>query len=272
MRWQRNVGVAFAISLVVLTTATGAEPASLKLELRSRTQPFKGSDEWQEFTLGREFKPSETAVVICDMWDKHWCDKATERCGVLAEKMEVVVKDLRARGVLIIHAPSECMDHYKDAKARQRVLGLKKVEPPKGSNLIDPELPIDAKEGGCDDEKPVKSFKAWSKQHPAITISDEDAISDQGSEIYSLMQERGIKNLLVMGVHTNMCILNRSFGIKQMTRWGVRCVLVRDLTDAMYNPKKSPFVKHEEGTELVIQHIEKYWCPSVLSSDLKAKK
>jgi hypothetical protein len=72
-----------------------------------------------------------------------------------------------------------------------------------------------------------------------------------------------------MGVHTNMCVLNRSFAIKQMTRWGIRCVLVRDLTDAMYNPKKRPNVTHEEGTELVIGHIEKWWCPTVLSSELR---
>jgi hypothetical protein len=36
----------------------------------------------------------------------------------------------------------------------------------------------------------------------------------------------------------------------------------------MYNPKKAPFVSHDEGTELVVKHIEKYWCPSVLSKDL----
>jgi hypothetical protein len=71
-----------------------------------------------------------------------------------------------------------------------------------------------------------------------------------------------------MGVHTNMCILNRSFAIKQMTKWGLRCILVRDLTDAMYDPKAQPFVTHEQGTELVIQHIEKHWCPTVESAEL----
>jgi hypothetical protein len=65
-----------------------------------------------------------------------------------------------------------------------------------------------------------------------------------------------------------MCILNRGFAIKQMTRWGIRCILVRDLTDAMCNPRKPPYVSHAAGTELVIQHIEKYWCPTILSSDL----
>jgi hypothetical protein len=47
-----------------------------------------------------------------------------------------------------------------------------------------------------------------------------------------------------MGVHTNICILNRGFGIRQMTRLGFNIVLVRDLTDAMYDPRTRPFVSH----------------------------
>jgi hypothetical protein len=48
----------------------------------------------------------------------------------------------------------------------------------------------------------------------------------------------------------------------------MRCVLVRDLTDAMYNPASRPFVSHAAGTELVIEHIEKYWAPTTTSDAL----
>ena len=111
-------------------------------------------------------------------------------------------------------------------------------------------------------------YQAWTKQHAAIRIAAPDLISDNGAEIYGALKARGIDTLLVAGVHTNMCILNRSFAIKQMTKWGVKCILLRDLTDAMYSPKDRPYVNHEAGTELVIEHIEKYWCPTALSSDL----
>jgi hypothetical protein len=93
-------------------------------------------------------------------------------------------------------------------------------------------------------------------------------VTDKGQEVYNLLQQLGIKNLILMGVHTNMCVLHRSFAIKAMTRWGVRCVLIRDLTDTMYNPKRPPQVPHDRGTELVVEYIERYWCPSVLSDDL----
>ena len=71
-----------------------------------------------------------------------------------------------------------------------------------------------------------------------------------------------------MGVHTNFCILNRSFGIRQMTKLGRNVVLTRDLTDALCDPRQPPFVSHARGTELVVEHIERHWCPSILSTDL----
>lgn len=72
-----------------------------------------------------------------------------------------------------------------------------------------------------------------------------------------------------MGVHTNMCVLHRTFAIKRMTRLGVNCVLVRDLTDSMYNPKAKPYVGHDGGTALIIGHIETHWCPTILRRDLR---
>ncbi len=244
------------------------KPGSLKLALRSRVEPFKGSGAWDEVTVRKELPPGQTALVICDMWDRHWCESASKRCDVLARKAAPVVAALRKRGVTIIHCPSDCMGFYKDTPQRKAILAIPKAVLPKNRVLADPPLPIDDSDGGCDDDKPIRSYRAWTRQHPAIGIAEGDFISDSGVEVYNLLAKRGIRNLLVLGVHTNMCVLNRTFAIKQMTRWGIRCVLVRDLTDSMYNPKKRPFVSHEQGTELVVQHIEKHWCPSVLSSDL----
>jgi nicotinamidase-related amidase len=264
-------------SLALLAPAVlllcGADPKpqpehTLKLSLRTRVETFKGSGAWDEVVVPRALNGDETAVVLCDMWDNHWCPNAAARCGELAKKMPPVLDALRARGVLVIHAPSECMDFYKDAPQRKRILEAKKIDPPQPLDLTDPKLPCDDTDGGCDSDQPVKQFKAWSREHPAIPIAEQDLISDNGAEIYSYLKQHGVKNLLVMGVHANMCILNRTFAIKQMTKWGIRCVLVRDLTDAMYNPKMAPFVSHQEGTERIIQHIEKYWCPSALSADL----
>ena len=90
-------------------------------------------------------------------------------------------------------------------------------------------------------------------------------------EAYYLIRQRGIKNVIVMGVHTNMCVLSRPFSIRQMVYQGQNIVLMRDMTDTMYNPRMRPYVSHFQGTDRVINHIEKYWCPTVTSADLIGK-
>lgn len=239
----------------------------LRLNLRSRVEIFKGSEIWEEVTVQKDFPVNETLILLCDVWDKHWCKGATERVNIMVPKMNEVIKVARSNGVKIIHAPSDTMDFYANTSQRKRMIEAPYSESPPPLDISSPPLPIDDSDGGCDTEGDI-SHKAWSKQHPGIEIMEDDGISDKGQEVYNFMRRHGIKNMIIMGVHTNMCVLGRSFAIKQMTKWGIRCVLVKDLTDAMYNPKKAPYVSHERGTELVIEYIEKYWCPSILSKDL----
>jgi nicotinamidase-related amidase len=247
------------------TRSSGA----IRLPLRTRVELFKGSDVWEEVRLVREIPVAETAVIICDMWDKHWCAGATRRVDELVRKMAPVVDRARERGIQIIHSPSETMEFYKHYPQRRRMLEITRLGPPAPIPLAEPKLPIDDTDGGCDTLGDA-FYTAWKRQHPGLTIGDGDVISDQGSEVYGFLWHKGIGHLLVMGVHTNMCILNRTFAIKQMTRWGIHCILVRDLTDTMYDPKDWPFVSHDEGTELVVRHIEKHWCPSTTGGELLA--
>jgi len=255
------------VSLLVALSLLAASGPVLNLKLRTRVEAFKGSGEWQEVHFPLQLAARETALIICDMWDNHWCRGAAQRVVVLAKKAAPVLELARQRGILIIHAPSDTMGFYKDAPQRQAILSIPRAAAPAPLSVADAPLPIDDSDGGCDTPGD-KPHKAWTRQHALIRVAPEDLVSDNGAEVYSALQQRGIHTLLVMGVHTNMCILNRTFAIKQMTKWGVRCILIRDLTDAMYDPQDRPQVSHEQGTELVIQHIEKYWAPTVLSSQL----
>ncbi|MHB1034860.1 MAG: isochorismatase family protein [Pirellulales bacterium] len=286
--WVRRMSILSVVGLLgwfAMERLTGAQPADdkskdvFRLHLRTRVETAKGSGVWQEKVAEARFVPGETAIVICDMWNKHWCQSASRRCDALARKMAPIIDSARARGVRIIHAPSDTMDFYKDSSARRRMLAVPKVEPPKPIGgwyslelAKEGPLPIDDADGGCDDQPQCRQGKAWSRQHPAISVRDEDVVSENGREVYSYLRQQGIKNIIYVGVHTNMCVLGRSFGIRQMTTLGFNTVLVRDLTDTMYNPRQRPFVSHDRGTELVIEHVEKHWCPTITSEDLAAKR
>jgi len=246
--------------------------ARLCLNLRRQvlTHDEGGHACWQVVTKRRVIPARKTAVLICDVWDQHWSRGASERVAKMAPRINRVVKAARAKGAQIIHAPSETMDFYAGTPARQRMIETPRIAPPEPREHPDPPLPIDDSDGGSDTGN-QRPFKAWSRQHPAIEIDqDRDGISEDGQEIHSFLQQRGVRQVIIMGVHTNMCILNRSFGIKQMVKWGVNIALARDLTDAMYNPAMRPYVSHDAGTKLVVEYIEKFWCPSIASRDLVA--
>ncbi len=240
----------------------------LTLNLRTRVASRAGSGPPEAVEHPATCDAAATALLLCDMWDDHWCHSAARRYDLLAERMNPVVGAARARGVQIIHAPSDCMEFYQDMPQRRRMLEIAPVAPPPERPIAEPPLPIDDSDGGCDDGESGPERRVWTRQHAAIAIEAPDAISDSGAEIFSLLRQQAITTLLIMGVHTNRCVLTRSFGIRQMLRWGVSCILVRDLTDAGYNPARRPYVSHDAGTELVIQYIEQYYCPTIRSQDL----
>jgi nicotinamidase-related amidase len=262
--------------LVTLSLSVMAEP--LKLQTRRQMETAPKSGEWNTEEKAVEWEPKKTAIIICDMWDKHWCKGATERVAEMAPRMNEVVKAARAKGVLIIHSPSDTMKFYEGTPERKRAQDAPVATPPVPLQRwckLDPAkeapLPIDDSDGGCDDEPQCKNYTAWKREIPILEIAKEDAVTDS-NEAYNLLQQRGIENVIVMGVHANICVLGRPFSIRQMVGVGKNVVLMRDMTDTMYNSRMRPFVNHFRGTDLIVQHIERYWCPSVTSVDFLGGK
>jgi nicotinamidase-related amidase len=282
-----------ASGLAILASASlvGADANGIDLTLRSRPEK---NGKYELAATKQTWPAAKLAVIVCDMWDAHHCLNAVRREEQMVPRMDAFLKEARSRGALIIHAPSSCMEPYKDHPARKRAQAA-----PAAKNLpraIDQwcskipaeekgKYPIDQTDGGEDDDPAEHAewhakLKAmgrnpkapWKSQHAGLTIRDEDAISDSGVEIWNLLEERGIDHVLLLGVHTNMCVLGRPFGLRQMAKNGKTVALVRDLTDTMYNPKMPPQVSHFEGTRLIVEHIEKYVCPTITSDQLLGGK
>jgi type 1 glutamine amidotransferase/nicotinamidase-related amidase len=212
----------------------------------------------------------------------------------MAPRMNAVIAKLREQGAFVIHAPSSCMAAYEDTPMRKRA-----KDAPKAKNLP-PDIgawcrqipaeekgryPIDQSDGGEDDEKEEHARWAakltdlgrnprepWKRQYDVLKMDERDAVSDSGVEIWNLLEERGIANVILVGVHTNMCVLGRPFGLRQLAKNGKSVVLMRDMTDTMYNPARWPHVGHFRGTDLIVEHIEKFVCPTITSDQLLGGK
>lgn len=274
--------------LCLLSSPTNAAEKSFPLTLRSRYESQAGSRKFHIVYKKEHWNAKQTAVIVCDMWDLHHCLNASRRVGELAPRINQFLKLARQQGATIIHSPSSCMKFYENHPARKNAQNIPKAAnmPAKiGSwcHIIPAEekgvYPIDQSDGGLDDD--LKEFESWQKvlksigrnpgapwkrENELLEIKDADFISDIGQEVWSILEHRGIKNVLLVGVHTNMCVLGRPFGLRQMVKNGKNVALVRDLTDTMYNPKMKPFVSHFTGTDLIVEHIEKWICPTVTSN------
>jgi type 1 glutamine amidotransferase/nicotinamidase-related amidase len=285
----------FVVALAMLAPALVArafdESGKLSLRLRSRVEV---DGLFRLVETPASWASKETAFIVCDMWDSHHCLNAVRREKEMAPTMERVLQAARGRGAVIIHAPSSCMDPYKDHPARKHA-----TETPR-SKALPKEIaswcykipneekgvyPIDQTDGGEDDD-PAEHKKwadelaamgrnpraPWKSQIDVLTIADDDYISDDGEEIWSILEAKGVKNVVLMGVHLNMCVLGRPFGLRQMAKNGKTVALMRDLTDTMYNPKRSPYVGHFAGTDLMVEHVEKYVAPTITSDQILGGK
>jgi nicotinamidase-related amidase len=281
-----------AIVLISLTPSVGwTDSNAIKLSLRSQVKDTSQPENaFRNLVRDEAWTARQTAVIVCDMWDSHHCYRAVQRENQMVPRMDSLLSTLRMRGATVIHAPSSCMAAYQDHPARQRVLEVPKVTSPEGINSwchsIPAEesatYPIDQSDGGEDDTPEEHAAWAekleaqglnpkapWTRQHAGLTIDQErDFISDRGDEVWNILQAQNIENVILVGVHTNMCVLGRPFGLRQLAKNGVNVVLMRDLTDTMYNPQAWPHVSHSEGTALIISHIERHVCPTITSDQI----
>jgi nicotinamidase-related amidase len=252
-------------------------PGLMRLHLRERKETAPGSKQFKVVERTVDWEVSKTAIIVIDCWDGHYCRSAAQRLGVMVPRMNQALTAARNHGVMVIFAPSGVVHMYADLPNRKRMQQAPAAKAPAGwafekwcdlDPSREPPMPVDTSKNASDDPMVFAAVQQFGRQHPGLDIIGYDGVSDSGKEIFNFCEAEGIKNIVIMGVHTNMCILGRPFGIRANVRLGRNVVLARDLTDAMYDPRQPPYVSHARGTELVIEHIEKYWCPSILSDDL----
>ena len=195
------------------------------------------------------------------------------RTNNLADHIARFLHQARDQGVRIVHSPSGTLDFYREHPARKRAI-LDQISIAEYPNwyprdpLLEPSLPIDDTDGGCACTPACTSRKVFARQTPRLSVEETDAVSTDLGEILALFDHWGVQHILIVGVHLNMCVLGRSFGIRQWLKRDRDIVLVRDLTDVMYNPAMAPGVPLGQALDLVVTHIEHYLCPSVLSHQL----
>ncbi len=115
MRILANRAIELLAIGLILAPNMMADEKKLSLTLRSRTEgaPEKVVEKKVNWEAGK------TALIICDMWDDHWCKSAARRVGEMAGPMNKMVKAAREKGIFIIHAPSSVVSFYDKTPQRK---------------------------------------------------------------------------------------------------------------------------------------------------------
>src|SRR5262249_17370717 len=115
-------------ALSSLVMSIHAADSTITVHKRGRIEASPGK--WAVKETAEAWQPGQTAMIVCDMWDSHHCLNAVRRCVEMAPRMNEVLSKARGQGVLIVHAPSSCMEAYKDQPGRKLVQSA-----PKAANL-----------------------------------------------------------------------------------------------------------------------------------------
>ncbi len=265
------------VTAVLATSCAGSafsQAATFDLRLQSR-DPKTGAVVLNTTKLD----PKKTAIVVIDMWDRHWCKTYTARVANLVPRMNEAVAAARKLGIQIVWAPSDVLDFYKDAPQRKAMQAIPAHAPPAQIAFDPPQAP----QGDyceCGSDQPCKAKgKAWSRQNAALAIAEGDLIGDcnNGQELLNLCAERGLDTLLYMGVASNMCVCYRGFGMINLHKHGLRTIFVADLVEAImangFNPATKsldPNFTPAKGTAVVQRFLEQHVAPSIESRQLLA--
>ena len=242
--------------LAVQATAAGTLPVELQ-----RRDPATG----QPTVTHAELDPARVGVVVVDMWNWHWCKTATARVGALVPRMKPVVDEARALGMTIFWCPSDVADNYVGTVPYESAFSASKVPLPALAELNCPPAP----DGGgcaCGRERCQGNY-GWDGMHPDLVMDDRDFMPNDLATLYSLCRQRGLTHLIYLGVHTQVCLLGKSIGLRNLSRAGFQCILARDLTDAHAKYDPAAGVTPETFTADVVAHFEKHLAPTINFAD-----
>lgn len=265
--------------LVVLAAATAAVPApATTFEFMAQTRVERPGGAGYDVVQERvRWEADKTAIVVCNMWDRHPCPSAAQRIADLAPAIDAALEKARGMGMLVVHAPAGVADHYSGMPQRKKSEKAREARVPRAKEWrypdpdSEPPLPIDTSGGGCDCPEapcPQDMDAAPRRQIETIAIGPDDAITDDGQELYNLLEAEDRENVIVVGAGAETWFGASAVAVRANVNHGKNAVVLRDLTDALYDHRAMPYVDHYRGVDLLALYSEAYWCPTTLSTFL----
>jgi nicotinamidase-related amidase len=214
-------------------------------------------------SLPVELNPSKTAIIVIDMWNYHWCMTASERVAAMVPRMNAVLDAARQQGMQVIWNPSDVVTAYAGYPQYEKAIAVEHQKTPDKQKDIAVKFTARVGSCMCGPGLACKVNYGWDGMNPNLVIGENDLFSSSTDEIYSLLTERGITDIIYMGVHTNMCVFGKPGALSKMWKAGFRCFLARDLNDAFTNYDPASGYTPDKGTTEIDENLQKGGVPCI---------
>jgi len=221
-------------------------------------------------TLNWEIPISQAALVLVDVWDRHYLKDTEARAeAIIQEKIVPLLSACRNADMQIIHAPSPELARQHPAWVRL-VEGASHAQrdeypPPefrsKSGIYAAYARPVEPRE-----EERAKHVAAL-KMHPQVQPEGDDVVIATGEELHRYCKQKGILFLFYLGFNTNACILLRDYGTIRMHERGYEVIIIRDCGTGMESFETHDELWQTRGAILFLEMFGKY---SISSEELIA--
>jgi len=228
--------------------------------------------EWLETNTGYarldwDIPISQAALVLVDIWDRHYLKDTEARAEVIIkEKIVPLVKSCRKAGLQIIHAPSPGI-------AKQHIAWVNLISSENSKSDDWPPAEFRSKTGIYNAyarpfeprEEERAQHVAGLKMHPDVQPQDSDVVIATGEELHQYCRKKGILFLFYLGFNTNACILLRDYGTIRMSERGYEVIIIRDCGTGMESFETHNELWQTRGAILFLEMFGKY---SISSEEL----
>ncbi len=222
--------------------------------------------EWTEknteyATLNWKIPVAQCALVLVDVWQRHYIREPEERAEHIIEtRLVPLMKACRAKGLEIIHAPAPEAAHVHPNWINPE----REVKPERGADDWPPrefrQLSGTYRQYG----RPVEPREAERQRLPPLSIHPKaepekgEVVVATGDELHSYLKKKGKLFLLFAGFNTNACILSRDYGTLEMSRRGYQVLLIRDCTTGMESFESQATLAQTNGAILQLEMFGQY--------------
>jgi nicotinamidase-related amidase len=247
--------ISFIFGMIV-TTVAQTKPVMKHGQLPVSVQKYDSVSD-KTITEQMVLNPKKTAIVVIDMWNFHWCMTASERVSSMVPRMNCVLDIARELGMQVVWNPSDVVTAYSGYPQYENAVATKHRQVPQVRNPLSANFTAPVGRCMCGQGIHCGGNYGWDAMNPDLIIGDNDLISSSTNEIYTLLSDRGITDIIYMGVHTNMCVFGKPGAMSSMWSAGFNCLLARDLNDAFttYEPDKG--YTPDTGTTEIDENLQK---------------